>query len=113
MSRPSERSPFALPPRIKRAEVGGTIPATDSDTSVTGWFVMALKSAQMARLDVPQQTFYERDALSRFRRHVRRQIRLYPQLAFHPAVTAEAYLCRQLLGWKQNDPRLVDACKSS
>ena len=29
------------------------IPGEDSDTSVTGWFVMALQSAKMARLDVP------------------------------------------------------------
>ena len=27
------------------------------------------------------------------------------------AVSAEGLLCRQYLGWKQNDPRLIDGCK--
>ena len=32
------------------------IPGIDSDTSVTGWFVMGLQSALMAGLDVPSPT---------------------------------------------------------
>src|SRR5690242_7130796 len=38
-------------------------PAQDSDMSVTGWFLMALQSARMAKLEVPQEVF---DKASRF-----------------------------------------------
>jgi hypothetical protein len=82
-------------------------PGFDSDTSVTGWFVMGLQSALMAGLDVPQETlkrvsgYLDRASASDGGRY-----------GYQPgndptyAMTAEALLCRQYLGWKRDDTRL-------
>jgi len=82
-------------------------PGTGSDTSVSGWFMMALQSARMAGLEVPS------DTLSRFSRFLdsvaREGGRLYAyqsQDAATRSMTAEGLLCRQYLGWSQTDPRL-------
>jgi hypothetical protein len=83
-------------------------PGQDSDTSVTGWYVMALESALMAGLEVPSRTLQN---VSRYLdsvqdadgSHYHYQIGAY----MNHAMTAEALLCRQYLGWKQDDPRLV------
>ncbi|HEX4144808.1 MAG TPA: squalene--hopene cyclase [Pirellulales bacterium] len=87
-------------------------PATDSDTSVTGWFVMALKSAQMAGLEVPPDIF---ENVSRYLDSVAMPDGQYSYFLERPAsgaaITAEAYLCRQLLGWRKDDSRLVNGCK--
>ena len=81
---------------------------SDSDVSVTGWIVMGLQSARMAGLDVPQDhldrvTAYldkvGREDGSRYPYQFDGEIRL--------SMTAEAMLCRQYLGWKRDDPRLV------
>lgn len=84
-------------------------PGSDSDTSVTGWFVMALQSAKMAKLDVPSETL--RNA-SRFLDSVQADEEgakyfYQPGRAFTMAVSAEALLCRQYLGWRRDDPRLI------
>ena len=44
---------------------GATAPNADSDVSVTGWIVMALQSARMAGLSVPQRKPGERQQVSR------------------------------------------------
>jgi hypothetical protein len=84
-------------------------PRVDSDVSVTGWIVMALQSARMAGLDVPEENlrrverFLDRVALEGGSRYPYRQgeeIRV--------SMTAEALLCRQYLGWKRDDPRLIE-----
>jgi len=99
-------------------------PRQPGDMSVTGWFLMALKSAEMAGLDVPSIVFSE---LGRFVDSVavddgtRYGYRYEaptrpddPQLgpaARRPspitaAVSAEGLLARQFLGWPRHDPRL-------
>ncbi len=82
-------------------------PGSDSDTSVTGWILMGLQSARMARLEVPEQVL---DKVGRYldkagsgpyygyqRGHDRSQV-----------MTAEGLLCRQYLGWEQDDPQLLE-----
>lgn len=82
---------------------------TGSDVSVTGWIVMALQSARMAGIDVPQ------DNLRRVERFLDKvgseggtrypyQAGGMPKLS----MTAEALLCRQYLGWSRDDGRLLD-----
>jgi hypothetical protein len=88
-------------------------PGEESDTSVTGWFVMALQSARMAKIDVPQKTldnisgYLDKAQLSGGREYM-----YQPDTFSTPAVTAEGLLCRQYLGWKQNDPRLIEGVKA-
>lgn len=87
-------------------------PRMESDVSVTGWIVMALQSARMAGLEVPEENlrrverFLDRVALEGGSRYPYRQGE-----EIKVSMTAEALLCRQYLGWKHDDPRLVDGVK--
>ena len=82
-------------------------PKIDSDTSVTGWFVMALQSGKMAGLIVESGSL---DKISQFLdrvahnggSHYSYRVNEPPTLA----MTAEGLLCRQYLGWKHDDPRM-------
>jgi prenyltransferase beta subunit len=83
-------------------------PGQGSDMSVTGWVVMALQSAKMAGLEVPSQTL---DNVSKFIDSVAlqdgtRYVYQPGETIRDPAITAEALLCRQYLGWKRDNPRL-------
>jgi hypothetical protein len=84
-------------------------PQQDGDVSVTGWFVMALQSARMAKLDVPKESL---DRVSEFldsaASHNGSRYAYLPGRLETPSMTAEALLCRQYLGWKHDDPRLVE-----
>lgn len=82
-------------------------PKEDSDTSVTGWYVIALQSAMMAGLDVPSPTF---DKISGFLDSVsmenQSKYAYMPGQDYRLSMTAEGLLCREYLGWKHNDERL-------
>ncbi len=89
------------------------VPGEDSDTSVTGWFVMALQSARMGGIEVPSPVFEKieefLDSVSRGDQNgydvgSRYAYRLRDGATL--PLTAEGLLCRQYLGWPRNDPRL-------
>ena len=83
-------------------------PNSDSDVSVTVWVGMALQSARMAGLEVPE------DHLQRVGRYLD-EVGQYGGSRYPyqrdgrptPTMTAEGLLCRQYLGWARNDERLV------
>ncbi len=79
----------------------------DADVSVTGWILMALQSAKMGKIDVPPRTF---DRISKFLDGCSSDGVMYGYLSKDdeptPAMTAEALLCREWLGWPRNDGRL-------
>ena len=89
-------------------------PGKDGDMSVTGWFVMALKSAEMAGIPVPAETF---EGVNRFldsvaieggvRYGYMRYADGQPPSSETFAVSAEGLLARQYLGWRRDDHRLV------
>lgn len=83
------------------------------DMSVTGWFLMALKSGEMAGLAVPPAT-YERLAAFLDAVFVSPEKGYGYQVSpgqkyfdFRPALTAEALLCRLYLGSKPDEPRIA------
>ena len=83
-------------------------PGQPGDLSVVGWQVMALRSAQMAYLNVPPEVFAK---ATRFLGQVQTEPKkgLYDYMPGQnptPAMTAEGLLCRQYSGWRQNNPQL-------
>jgi hypothetical protein len=108
--RPAERAvEYAV--SVQDPELGGWryMPRQDSDTSVTGWFMMALQSARMAKLAVPDKT------LQNITRYLDiaalddgRQYGYWKYANVSSAMCAEGLLCRQYLGWKRDNPILVE-----
>ena len=97
--------------------------STETDTSVTGWQLMALKSAQMAGLEVPAATFQKINGWLDYAatssgdgRYVynpnanptpEQQHGREPSLA----MTAESMLMRMYLGRKREDPQLIEGAE--
>ncbi len=85
----------------------------DSDVSVTGWIVLALKCGEMAGLTVPPKVY---DEVNRFLDEMSRENG--SQYIYRAGenvsriMTAEGLLCRQLLGWQADDQRLLRGVKS-
>jgi hypothetical protein len=87
-------------------------PGQGSDLSVTGWFVMALKSAQIAGLEVPSEAFARVDAfLDTVARQEGARYSYLPGEKDRRSMTAEGLLCRQYLGWPQTEARLIDGAQ--
>jgi len=83
-------------------------PNGESDTSVTGWFVMALQSGLMAGLNVPSEKLANISKyLDMATTDGGSQYGYRPGYGEKISMTAEGLLCRQYLGWKHDDPRLV------
>ena len=82
-------------------------PRSGADLSVTGWMLMALQSAKMGGLAVPEKTL---DRVRRFLDTVAVDDGArYAYMANGPptpSMTAEGLLCRQYLGWPRDDPRM-------
>ncbi|MFM8734322.1 MAG: squalene--hopene cyclase [Pirellulales bacterium] len=89
-------------------------PGQDGDMSVTGWYMMALKSAEMAGLQVPPNAFA---GIERFldtvavqdgaRYGYRLDTPEKPPVQVTDAISAEGLLCRQYLGWRHDDRRIL------
>ena len=83
-------------------------PNGESDTSVTGWFVMALQSGLMAGLKVPSEKLTKiSQYLDAATTDGGSQYGYRPGYGEKISMTAEGLLCRQYLGWKHDDPRLI------
>jgi hypothetical protein len=93
-------------------ELGGWkyLPRSTSDTSVTGWIVMALETARMAGIQVPSPTLEKvKEFLDRVSDDSGGAKYSYePNLRETYAMTAEGLLCRQYLGWRRDHPKLLE-----
>jgi len=81
-------------------------PRVDSDTSVVGWQIMALKSADMAYLEVNPATVH---MASRYLDSVQANSGAnygYTSPGNGAATTAIGLLCRMYLGWEKSNPAL-------
>lgn len=83
-------------------------PREPGDTSVTGWYVMALESGRSAGLEVDQSTFYKiRDFLDSVQYEGGSQYSYQPYGPPTAPMSAEGLLCRQYLGWQRDEEALV------
>jgi hypothetical protein len=88
-------------------------PGQEGDTSVTGWQVMALKSAQMAGLDVPSQTmqkaiYYLNSCMSPTDKGYG-----YTGQGSTPTMSAVGLLCRQYLqSWGPQKLEMIEGVKN-
>ena len=85
-------------------------PRGGGDTSVFGWQLMALKSAEMAGLPVPAETYRLANRwLDSVVTGPHRQLYAYqPHGEVRVSMTAEALLCRQYLGAARSDASMVE-----
>jgi len=82
----------------------------DGDTSVVGWQVMAITSARMAGIRVPEEPFHRAARwLDRVSGGPNSGRYGYTNKGASPAMTAEAMFCQQLLGLKPTHPRMEDS----
>jgi hypothetical protein len=95
-------------------------PRGGSDTSVSGWQMMAIKSGELAGLRVPPETY---DKLRDWLDHASSPWGTPARYAYRPrstqldqrepslAMTAEGLLMQQYLGWQRDNPYLRDGAE--
>jgi len=94
-------------------------PGYESDTSVSGWFMMALKSAELSGLTVPKTTFekiegwLDKAQASPDRRYLYRYNPLAPDAPstrkgreVNPTMTGVGLLMRLYLGWRRDNENM-------
>jgi hypothetical protein len=82
-------------------------PGEAGDTTVSGWMIMALKSGQMAHLNVESPAIF---AAERFLNSVQNQDGSqygYQSRKPRPTTTAVGLLCRMYTGWRRDNPGLI------
>lgn len=80
---------------------------TNGDLSVTGWALMALHTARMAGLEIPDDAFLKASLfLDSVEQQEGSRYRYEPEFPATSAMTAEGLLCRQWLGWPREHPQL-------
>jgi hypothetical protein len=114
LARPVERAvDFICRARNKRAGGWRYDPGQAGDTSVLGWQIMALKSAQRGGIDVPDEAFEAgRDWLVKV--NSRRQPGLYsyqPGRKATVSMTAEGMFVQSLLGASPDDSQMQTAAQ--
>ncbi|MDG3005222.1 prenyltransferase/squalene oxidase repeat-containing protein [Paludisphaera mucosa] len=84
-------------------------PGQAGDTSVFGWNIFALRSANLAGLKVPNQTLRGcNDYLNLASVDGKKVMYAYqPNREASPVMTAEALVGRQLMGWSREHPSLI------
>jgi hypothetical protein len=109
---PVERA-VAFVVRAQNKQHGGwryTPGSADGDTSVVGWQVMALASARMAGLDVPEKSFAMAARwLDRVGGGKHGGLYGYNSKQPKPAMVAEGMFCQQLLGVPPAAPRMGES----
>ena len=95
-------------------------PRRGSDTSVSGWQLMALKSGELAGLRVPNKTYA---AVSRWLDHAQGAGGNPSRYAYRPlssqphqrepsrVMTAESLLMRQYLGWQRSNVNMIEGAQ--
>ncbi len=83
-------------------------PGFDSDTSVSGWFMMGLQARGWLDWRCPPETLERLSGyLDRAASADEARYGYQPGMEATYSMTAEALLCRQYLGWQRDDPRLL------
>jgi hypothetical protein len=95
-------------------------PNFESDTSVTGWMMMALKSGELANLEVPSETYVKIERWLDLAQGARSERHLYRYNPYAPdnnkqrhgrrtstTMTAVGLLMRFYTGWKRDNDNMV------
>jgi hypothetical protein len=88
------------------------LPGEPGDTTVTGWQLMALKSGQLAGIEIPSTVFQD---ASKFLDSVQSQAGAaygYRDRARRDSTTAVGLLCRMYLGWSREHPALAQGVQA-